>query len=722
MAELAGLAHAMRELASVRVTRRDDLLDTAGTGGGRPTFNVSTTAAFVAAGAGCRVAKHGNRSATGRSGSADVLEALGARIDLEPEAVAECIDELGFGFMFAPAPPPGHAATWCRCASELGVRTIFNFLGPLTNPAGATRQLIGVSDPRYLDTIAEALGELGGRRALVVSSEDGLDEAQHRGRDPGRRAERRADRALHDDPRGRSAWTRSPGRGRRRRPRAERRDGAPRCSDGEPGAPSAILTVANAARGDLRRRPGDSLADGARAAEQAIDSGAAGGVLERFVARTRELAAPMNERLDALVAGHARARCGSAAAAAAGRARARASAERRDDDRPFAEALARPGTSVIAEYKRRSPSAGVIREGASVGEIARPTSAAALPRCRYSPRGTTSAVRSTTCARRGPASDLPILRKDFTVDPYSCYEAKAERRRRRCCWWSARCATSSLADLLRRRSGAGPGRDRGGARPATSSRRPRGGRGRDRHQQPRPRRLLASTCRRTYDLLADIPPGKTWCRSRASSRAPTDRGARGRGHRRRAGGRSAVMGPRIPRRPCAPCVGRRRRDARLTRARASAPPRLPQPGAVPPTIDVDGHDASARTRRGGRARRSDRRQPGRAGEGSGPRHPRPAGGLPRRGARADRGQPRGGQDRAGPGARALGGRRVRARPVHRRPAARRRGRARTSSTSARTASSSAPGRCSRTSCWWTRSTARRPRRSPGCSSACRSAT
>src|ERR671933_100075 len=173
--EIVGLARTMRELAVGVDASRDDLLDTAGTGGGRPTFNVSTTAAFVAAGAGCAVAKHGNRSATGRSGSADVLEALGARIDLEPGAVAECIAECGFGFMFA---PHHHQAMRyvVPVRKELGVRTIFNFLGPLTNPAGATRQLIGVSDGAYLATIAAALGALGGATALVVSSEDGLDE------------------------------------------------------------------------------------------------------------------------------------------------------------------------------------------------------------------------------------------------------------------------------------------------------------------------------------------------------------------------------------------------------------------------------------------------------------------------------------------------------------------------------------------------------------------
>ena len=173
--ELAGLAMTMRALAAHVPTEREDLLDTSGTGGGKRTFNVSTTAALIAAGAGCAVAKHGNRSATSLSGSADLLEALGARIDLTPEGVARCIEEAGFGFMFAPA---HHQATRfvIPVRRELAVRTIFNLLGPLTNPAGAKRQLIGVSDPSFLERIAGALALLGVDRALVVAGEDGVDE------------------------------------------------------------------------------------------------------------------------------------------------------------------------------------------------------------------------------------------------------------------------------------------------------------------------------------------------------------------------------------------------------------------------------------------------------------------------------------------------------------------------------------------------------------------
>ncbi len=173
--ELVGLARTMRGLAAPVEIDGHGLVDTAGTGGGPSTFNISTTAALIAAGAGCAVAKHGNRSNTSKSGSADLLEALGVRIDLTPEQVVRCIEETGFGFMFAPA---HHAAMKhvIPVRKELAVRTIFNFLGPLTNPAGASRQLLGVSDRRYQETIAEALAGLGCTHALVVAAEDGLDE------------------------------------------------------------------------------------------------------------------------------------------------------------------------------------------------------------------------------------------------------------------------------------------------------------------------------------------------------------------------------------------------------------------------------------------------------------------------------------------------------------------------------------------------------------------
>ncbi len=175
-AQVAGAARAMRA-ASHRVTPRSGpLLDTCGTGGdGGSTFNISTTVALVVAACGQPVAKHGNRAVSSRSGSADVLEALGVNLALTPEQVADCIDEVGIGFMFAPGHHPAmkHAAAPRR---ELGVRTIFNLLGPLTNPAGADFQVIGVYAASKLELMATALRELGVRRALVVHGRDGLDE------------------------------------------------------------------------------------------------------------------------------------------------------------------------------------------------------------------------------------------------------------------------------------------------------------------------------------------------------------------------------------------------------------------------------------------------------------------------------------------------------------------------------------------------------------------
>lgn len=174
--ELAGLADAIRHHGRRVVVDHDGpVVDTCGTGGGAATFNISTAAAFVVAGAGVAVAKHGNRSATSKCGSADVLEALGVAIELDPDAVAACIARTGIGFMFAPAYHPEfrHVVPVRRA---LAVRTVFNLLGPLANPAGVRRQVIGIADRTYLERVAEALAELGSERALVVSSDDGMDE------------------------------------------------------------------------------------------------------------------------------------------------------------------------------------------------------------------------------------------------------------------------------------------------------------------------------------------------------------------------------------------------------------------------------------------------------------------------------------------------------------------------------------------------------------------
>ncbi|HYM15700.1 MAG TPA: anthranilate phosphoribosyltransferase [Dehalococcoidia bacterium] len=175
VAEIAGMARVMREKSS-RIVVDGPLLDTCGTGGDASgSFNVSTCAAFVAAGAGARVAKHGNRAMTSRSGSADVLEALGAKIDLSPDQVQACIQLVGIGFMFAQGfhPAMKYVAPLRR---EIAIRTVFNLLGPLTNPAGATAQVVGVARPALVETMAAALARLGSHHALVVHGDDGFDE------------------------------------------------------------------------------------------------------------------------------------------------------------------------------------------------------------------------------------------------------------------------------------------------------------------------------------------------------------------------------------------------------------------------------------------------------------------------------------------------------------------------------------------------------------------
>lgn len=174
--EITGFAEVMRERALAVPCTRRDLVDTCGTGGDRlNTFNISTTAAFVAAGAGVRIAKHGNRAMSSRCGSADVLQSLGVDIEMPPEDVAECIDSVGIGFLFAQRfhPSMKYAAS---VRSEIGVRTIFNMLGPLTNPAGACRQIMGVYDGELTEVIAEVLRNLGTVHAFVCHGECGIDE------------------------------------------------------------------------------------------------------------------------------------------------------------------------------------------------------------------------------------------------------------------------------------------------------------------------------------------------------------------------------------------------------------------------------------------------------------------------------------------------------------------------------------------------------------------
>lgn len=280
--ELVGMARTMRRLATRVEPGRDDVIDTAGTGGGPSTFNVSTVAALVAAGAGCAVAKHGNRSSTSLSGSADLLEELGVPLDLSPDEIAASIDGNGFGFMFAPL---HHEAMRhvVPVRKALGVRTVFNLLGPLTNPAGARRQVVGISDRAFQDRIAAALARLDAEHALVVSAADGTDEIALTS--PTRLLEVKNGEVRE--------WIVEPDQLglRRAEPEelaggtpAENADTARRILAGED-SPARDLVLVNAAAAILVAGRADDLTEGVGIAAEAIDSGAAARVLERLVAR-----------------------------------------------------------------------------------------------------------------------------------------------------------------------------------------------------------------------------------------------------------------------------------------------------------------------------------------------------------------------------------------------------------------------------------------------------
>jgi anthranilate phosphoribosyltransferase len=285
--EIAGFAFGLRA-AAVAVVVADGAIDTCGTGGDRShSFNISTVAAIVAAAAGARVAKHGNRAASSECGSADVLEALGVKIDLGPESVAACVDEVGVGFMFAPRfhPAMRHAGPVRR---EIGIRTIFNVLGPLANPAGVKRQLLGVPSAALGERMVHVLRELGAERALVVHSADGLDEISPSG--PTRTWELR-DGAIREGELGPEDV------GLERAPRDSVRGGDSATNAGiaravlsgsaRDGARTAVLLNAGAACYVAGLAP--DTRGGVALAAQAIENGAAAGTLERWIARSGTL-------------------------------------------------------------------------------------------------------------------------------------------------------------------------------------------------------------------------------------------------------------------------------------------------------------------------------------------------------------------------------------------------------------------------------------------------
>ncbi|TMB32185.1 MAG: anthranilate phosphoribosyltransferase [Deltaproteobacteria bacterium] len=284
--EIAGAAQAMRARAVRVEVGLDRLIDTCGTGGdGAHTFNISTASAFVAAAAGARVAKHGNRAASSKCGSADVLAALGAEVELLPAQVASCIDECGIGFLFAPA----HHAAMRHVApvrKELGVRTLFNLLGPLANPAGVRRQVVGVPAPQFVPVLARTLVELGAERAFVVHGHGGLDEISTAGPTLIAEARNGSVREMHVTPEelGVAPAPIEELRGGDAQRNAELLLAVLRGEKG--GRRSAVLL--NSAAAIAVSGVCETLREGVRLAEQAIDSGAAAARVEWFVQATRE--------------------------------------------------------------------------------------------------------------------------------------------------------------------------------------------------------------------------------------------------------------------------------------------------------------------------------------------------------------------------------------------------------------------------------------------------
>jgi len=287
--EIAGCAEAMREhVLHVRPQRRD-LVDIVGTGGdGANTYNISTAAALVAAGAGAAIAKHGNRAASSASGAADVLEALGFRLDLPPERIERSIDELGFGFLFAQAHHPAmrHAAPVRR---ELATRTVFNVLGPLTNPAGARALMLGTYSPELTRTLAEALVRLGATRAYVVHGAGGIDELSPCGPNLVCEVENGAVREYELDPADLGVERCRPDELRGGDPATNAAALRAVLAGAAGGHRSAV--VLNAAGGIAAAGHAENLREGIVRAREAIDSGAAAERMEALIAFSREAAA-----------------------------------------------------------------------------------------------------------------------------------------------------------------------------------------------------------------------------------------------------------------------------------------------------------------------------------------------------------------------------------------------------------------------------------------------
>jgi len=288
--EVVGLARTMRARATPLSRKYEDVFDTCGTGGDRAhTFNVSTVAALVVSACGVRVAKHGNRSVSSRCGSADLFEALGVNITAPPATVEQCLTEANIAFFFAPTfhPSMRHAAPTRK---ELGVRTAFNLLGPLTNPAGASRQLVGVPRPELTELVAKSLAQLGSKRAWVVHGADGLDEISTTGYTKVSECRDGAVNTFYLHPADAGLPKAQP-EALRGADAAENARIARDVLAGRPGAPRDIVLL-NAGASLLIAGAAADLKDGIRQAQAAIDDGRASAVLGRLVDASNQAGAP----------------------------------------------------------------------------------------------------------------------------------------------------------------------------------------------------------------------------------------------------------------------------------------------------------------------------------------------------------------------------------------------------------------------------------------------